>query len=264
MSATIFLASSAVDVYGIVHAELPAERHAAGIVGGSQQNDPRAVSLGQHGTHQSDRPRSGNGDHVGRLDRRQLDHRLQCASERLAKGAGFEVQIVGQGEDDFLADAAVFCEAAVHAAAHGRSVDAEKRCANLTVAAMSAEFARRRVHRHAVAHFEACDAGPHFGDRAAQLVAEDHRRLDDIFALENVDIGSTHARVMDLDDHVARSGLRVGHVDQFHVPRLQSSLDDGFHVSPPESCRRSKHQPTPNRSSSPRKWSKRTTSENSA
>jgi len=80
-------------------------------------------------------------------------------------------------------------------AAHSRPVDAEKRRADLAVAASVRRVFLPTVHRYAVAHLQARDTGPHRGDRAAQFVAEDHRRLDDIFALKNMDVGSTDARV---------------------------------------------------------------------
>ena len=73
----------------------------------------------------------------------------------------------------------------------------------------------------AVAHGEAGDASPYLDDLAAHLVAHNHRRVDHVFALEDVDVGPADAGVVDLDHHLIRTRRGLGDLQQLDVSRLE-------------------------------------------
>jgi hypothetical protein len=128
-------------------------------------------------------------------------------------------------------------------AAGGREADeARGQAQRLAAGAAVPAFAARvhQVRHHAVADLPAADALAERGDPPDRLDAEDERRLHvearDAFAYVDVEVVEGARR--DLDQHLARTGLRIVHlldlqhvqpaelVEQHRLHRTTSAVDD--------------------------------------
>jgi hypothetical protein len=99
------------------------------------------------------------------------------------------------------------------------------------------------VVHHALADpgFPVGDGAAHCRDHAAGLVTGDHagRPLDATSddstwigrGAVGVQVAAAHARGLDLEDHVARAGCRIGELSELEL--AISEKHDAFHGSPP-------------------------------
>src|SRR4029077_3865891 len=122
-----------------------------------------------------------------------------------------------------------------------RSLEAHLRPARTAVLAVAAAIVMVVHHALADPGFLVGDGGAHCRDDAAGLVTGNHagRPLDatrdDSTRIGRgavvVQVAAAHARGLDLEDHVARAGYRIGELSELQL--AISEKHDAFHGPPP-------------------------------
>src|SRR5262249_16784747 len=122
-----------------------------------------------------------------------------------------------------------------------RSLQAHLRPARAAVLAVTAAVVMVVHHALADPGFLVGDSGAHCRDDAAGLVTRDHagRPLDATrddatrigWGAVVVQVAAAHARGLDLEDHVARAGARMGELSELQL--AISEKYDAFHAPPP-------------------------------
>ena len=202
----------------------------------------RAHLDGQLRRRQAHRALAEDGDRFAAL---QLDPAQRAPGRAGAAGdggPGDEGERVGQRQQRRHRHLHVLRVAAVTAGAvDHRSLEAHLRPARAAVLAGAAAVVMVVHHALADPGFPVGDGGAYCHDHAAGLVTGDHagRPLDATGddstrigrGAVGVQVAAAHARGLDLEDHVARAGCRIGEPSQLQL--AISEKHDAFHGSPP-------------------------------
>jgi hypothetical protein len=90
-----------------------------------------------------------------------------------------------------------------------------------------------RHENHCVARLEAGDIWASFGYHASHLVALHYRiRRVRVQSMKHMDIGSTHADALDLNEHLARLNRGARQVAKFNLSGLGHHCLKHMHISP--------------------------------
>ncbi len=178
-----------------------------------------------------DRPRPEHDHEVAGHDPGPLVHVVDHVGRRLDHGGRVEIQAVGNAVQQLLRHDAQPGHRAVDSPAGAAFVGADlhvARAAEITLAAVP----RVRLAHHALADAEVLAVRPQFDNRARILVPQDHRWPVGKPIVFDVDVGAADAAGVDLDQHLAGSGPRLGHVHQAEIADTFGGLDQGFHGNP--------------------------------
>ena len=203
------MTTSAPSAVAGARAELGRERAALGPA--ADGDDVRARVACGGAEHEPDGAEPEDGHGLAGSDLRPVDP-VQAARERLDHRGDLRVEAVRDGEEvprrDPLRHEQVLGIGAVE--------ERLQVLAELLLAALAggARSARRRVRR---------DDSPPGGDvHPAELVPERARKLPEehrMAAAESLRVGAVRERDLDLDENVARPGLRLGHLFEAQVAR---------------------------------------------